>query len=70
VRAVLEDRLAAIAAELAKWRHLHEAAEPHLTRIESMGFSHTLLRLEAELAWHEEALKTLPAAFDQRAEPR
>jgi len=63
LRAVLEDRRAAIAADLAKWRHLRETAEPHLTAIESMGFSHTLLRLEAELAWHEEALKTLPAAF-------
>jgi hypothetical protein len=28
-----------------------------------MGFSHTLLRLEAELAWHEESLKMLPAVF-------
>jgi hypothetical protein len=28
-----------------------------------MGFTHTLLRLEAELAWHEEALKTLPGIY-------
>ena len=52
--------LAAIAAELAAWRNLRDTAEPHLTGIESLGFSHTLLRLEAELAWHEECLKTLP----------
>ena len=64
LRAVLEHRRAAIAAELASWRHLRETAEPHLTAIESMGFSHTLLRLEAELAWHEETLKAVPAAFD------
>jgi len=51
---------AAIAAELAAWRNLRDTAEPHLTGIESLGFSHTLLRLEAELAWHEECLKTLP----------
>lgn len=63
LRAVLEDRRAAIAAELASWRHLREAAEPHLTGIESMGFTHTLLRLEAELAWHEEAVKALPGIF-------
>ncbi len=63
LRAILENRRAAIAAELASWRHLREAAAPHLTGIESMGFTHTLLRLEAELAWHEEALKMLPAVF-------
>jgi DNA-binding PadR family transcriptional regulator len=47
LRAVLEHRRAAIAAELASWRHLRETAEPQLTAIESMGFNHTLLRLEA-----------------------
>lgn len=60
---MLENRRAAIAADLASWRHLHATAEPHLTGIESMGFSHTLLRLEAELAWHDEALKALPSTF-------
>ena len=62
LRVVLENRRAAIAAELAAWRNLRDTAEPHLTGIESLGFSHTLLRLEAELAWHEECLKTLPVA--------
>ena len=28
-----------------------------------MGFSHTLIRLKAELAWHDDALKALPAVF-------
>jgi hypothetical protein len=68
LRAVLENRRAAIAAELASWRHLREAAAPHLTAIELMGFSHTLLRLEAELAWHEESLTMLPALFTPHAE--
>src|SRR5258708_10659130 len=49
LRAVLENRRAAIAAELASWRHLREAAAPHLTRIESMGFTATLLRLQTHL---------------------
>ncbi len=70
LRAVLENRRAAIAAELASWRHLREAAAPHLTGIESMGFTHTLLRLEAELAWHEESLKMLPAVFATGADAR
>lgn len=60
LRAVFEQRRAAIAAELVAWRHLRETAEPHLTRVESMGFTHTLLRLEAELAWHDEFLAALP----------
>jgi hypothetical protein len=59
LRVVLENRRAAIAAELAAWRNLRDTAEPHLTGIESLGFSHTLHRLEAELAWHEECLKML-----------
>jgi DNA-binding PadR family transcriptional regulator len=63
LRAVLEDRRAAIAAELASWKHLRETAAPHLTGTESLGFAHTLLRLEAELAWHEESLKALPVIF-------
>ena len=68
LRVVLENRRAAIAAELAAWRNLRDTAEPHLTGIESLGFAHTLLRLEAELAWHEESLKTLPRAFARNGE--
>lgn len=70
LRSVLENRRATIAADLASWKHLRETAAPHLTAIESMGFSHTLLRLEAELAWHEESLKVLPAVFASRAGAR
>ncbi|MBO0805123.1 MAG: PadR family transcriptional regulator [Nocardiopsaceae bacterium] len=63
LRAVLDNRRAALAAELASWRHLRDTAGPHLTGIEALGFSHTLLRLEAEVTWHEECLKALPAIF-------
>jgi DNA-binding PadR family transcriptional regulator len=70
LRVVLENRRAAIAADLASWRHLQESAAPHLTGIESMGFSHALLRLEAELAWHEESLKLLPAVFAREPDTR
>jgi DNA-binding PadR family transcriptional regulator len=59
LRRVLENRRAAIAAEFAGWQHLRQTAEPHLNAFEAAGFSHTLLRLEAELAWHDEALKAL-----------
>jgi DNA-binding PadR family transcriptional regulator len=68
LRVVFENRRAAIAAELASWRHLHETAAPHLVGVESLGFSHMLLRLEAELAWHEESLKMLSSLFADSAE--
>jgi DNA-binding PadR family transcriptional regulator len=66
LRSVLENRRAAIAAELASWKRLRETTAPHVTAIELMGFSHALLRLEAELAWHEQSLKLLPAVFTSR----
>jgi hypothetical protein len=69
LHAVLENRRAAITADLASWRRLRETAGPHLTGVEALGFSHTLLRLEAELAWHEESLKALPAIFAGSSEP-
>ena len=69
LHAVLANRRAAITAELAAWRHLRETAGPHMTGVEALGFSHTLLRLEAELAWHEECLKALPAIFAGSSEP-
>jgi hypothetical protein len=37
-----------------------------------MGFTHTLLRLEAELAWHDEFLAALPklvAPDQEQSEP-
>lgn len=63
LRAVLQDRRDAIAAELRRWRHLRETAGPHIGAIEAMGFRHTLIRVEAELAWHDEFLEALPKVF-------
>lgn len=50
--AAVADRRAALDAELRSWRHLQEAAAPHLAGVEPLGFAHRLIRLEAELAWH------------------
>ena len=50
-----------IAAELARWQHLRETAQPHLSGLESMGFRHMSLRIEVELAWHDE----FPKVFGQ-----
>jgi DNA-binding PadR family transcriptional regulator len=60
VRAFLTDRRRAFEAQLSEWRHLQERADPHLDELERMGFRHTVLRLEAEIAWHDELLARLP----------
>ena len=58
--ATMADRRAALEAQLRSWRHLQEVAAPHLTGVEPLGFQHGLIRLEAELAWHDLALRELP----------
>ena len=63
LRGVVEMRRAAIAAELKSWRHLRDTAAPHLTRIEALAFRHTLMRVETELAWHDEFLAAIPQLF-------
>src|SRR5690242_5082928 len=63
LRAVMEGRRANIAAQLASWRQLHHTAAPYLTGIEEAAFRHTLIRVEAELAWHEEFIEALPKLF-------
>jgi len=60
LRAVLQERRNALAAELASWRRLHVTADPYLTPMDQMTFRHSLLRLETELAWHDEVLDRLP----------
>jgi DNA-binding PadR family transcriptional regulator len=59
-RAVLTNRRRAYAAQVSEWQLLQERADPHLSDLERMGFRHQILRLEAEIAWHDEVLGTLP----------
>jgi len=56
---VLTNRRRAYAAQVTDWQHLQQRADPHLTDIERMGFRHQILRLEAEIAWHDEVLQVL-----------
>jgi DNA-binding PadR family transcriptional regulator len=60
VRDFLTDRRRAYAAQVIEWQHLQEQADPYLDELERMGFRHTVLRLEAEIAWHDELLARLP----------
>jgi DNA-binding PadR family transcriptional regulator len=66
---VLQDRRAAIAAELASWRHLHDTAAPYLTPLEALAFRHTVMRVETELAWHDECLEMLPKLHRDQGTP-
>jgi DNA-binding PadR family transcriptional regulator len=68
--AAVADRRAALETELVAMRHLQETAAPYLTGAEPLGFEHRLIRLEAELAWHDLALRELPKLLAaERAEP-
>ncbi|MGH3855886.1 MAG: PadR family transcriptional regulator [Pseudonocardiaceae bacterium] len=54
------DRRAALQTELMSWRHLRETAAPYLHGAEPLCMAHQLVRLEAELAWHDMVLTELP----------
>jgi DNA-binding PadR family transcriptional regulator len=69
LRALIQDRRDAMAVELTSWRHLREHADPYLTGLEPMGFDHTLMRLEAEIAWHDRLLEELPKLLADRDGP-
>jgi DNA-binding PadR family transcriptional regulator len=68
LRAIVEERRQAIAAELASWQRLRAVADPYLTEMDKMTFCHTLLRLETELTWHDELLAQLPRLFAEQEE--
>ena len=59
LRAVIQDRRRALAAELESWKQLYEEAEPYLTGLEPASFDHAIMRLQAEVAWHDKLLDQL-----------
>jgi DNA-binding PadR family transcriptional regulator len=68
LQAVIGERRAALAAEQASWLRLRTMAEPYLEPMDKMTFRHTLLRLETELAWHDELLAQLPELLAEATE--
>lgn len=60
VIAAFEHRREALQAELKSWRRLRDSAAPYLNGVEPLGFEHQLIRLEAEIAWHDRVLADLP----------
>ena len=59
LRSALEGRRGSLAAQLASWRQVRVSADPYLSELEKMTFGHTMTRLKAELAWHDELLEQL-----------
>lgn len=64
--AVIEGRRRVLQSQLENWQHLRETAAPYLQNLEEMTFRHSLMRLSAEIAWHDELLAALPAYFSKR----
>ena len=60
LRGAVESRLRVYAAKLVQWRNLREHADPYLTPMERLIMEHGRIRLEAEIAWHEQLLTSLP----------
>lgn len=64
--AAVADRRAALDTALRSWQHLLESATPYLSGVEPLGFQHHLIRLKAELDWHDLVLAELPKLLAAR----
>jgi DNA-binding PadR family transcriptional regulator len=58
--AAIAARRGLLAAQLALLEQERQTAAPHLTGLEPVTFDHSLVRLRAELAWHDALLEQLP----------
>jgi DNA-binding PadR family transcriptional regulator len=58
--AAIRHRRESYALQLTTMRQLRESADPYLTALERLTFQHTLMRLETEIAWHDQLLAQLP----------
>lgn len=61
--AAFTNRRAALQAELDAWQLLDAQAKPHLRGAEPLSFEHTIIRLEAEITWHDRVIAELPIAL-------
>jgi len=61
LRRIFESRIAAITASSIAWQNQWDAAAPHISAREALGFAHTHLRLEAEAAWCRQVLELIEA---------
>lgn len=73
VIAAFTNRRAALQAELDAWQLLHSQAKPYLRGAEPLSFEHQLIRLDAEISWHDHVIAELPHALapgDDQETPR
>jgi DNA-binding PadR family transcriptional regulator len=63
VVAAFTNRKAALQAELDAWQLLYAQAKPHLRGTEPLSFEHHIIRLEAEITWHDRVIAELPIAL-------
>lgn len=61
----IDARRLALGAQLAMLEQERRTAGPHLTGLEPMLFEHNLVRLRAEIAWHDELLNQLPTLLSE-----
>ena len=66
--AAIMARRQAMAAQLAMLELQRQTAEPHLVGLEPMTFEHSLRRLRAEVAWHDDLLEQLPKLLSKQKE--
>jgi DNA-binding PadR family transcriptional regulator len=72
LRTALGDRRDALQAQRSALLHQAEFADPYLSVAERKVIGHSVGRLDAEVAWHEDVLAALPeilADFDRRRSP-
>ncbi len=60
-------RLAELRARLADAQTHLRRADPYLSPVEGRVLTHTITRLEAEIAWHEALVADLPALLEAEA---
>ena len=61
--AAFTNRKAALRAELDVWQLLYAQAKPYLRGTEALSFAHHIIRLEAEITWHDRVIAELPIAL-------
>jgi DNA-binding PadR family transcriptional regulator len=69
LRAVIQERRSALSADHSWWLRLRATADPYLSPMDRATFRHTLMRLETELAWHDELLAELPTLVGDAKPP-
>lgn len=60
LQGILEDRRRAIEASLTAWNHTLVDAKPWTNAMEQAVITHSIRRLECELAWHDDLIEQLP----------